>query len=91
VFVIYTPEIKTFLHCVTRIDTGLYFEWDYKVQEIGILHNLDDAIALADEVQQARINEEVFHFSIQVLSLNPWMIPNFNHPEYDLPSKKRVS
>jgi hypothetical protein len=90
-YVIYTPEIKAFLYAIIPVKPVPGLEWDYKIQDIGIIPSNEDAILMAKEVQRIRVAQEIFHFGVQVLELGPNMLPNFTVPVYELSKPERIS
>jgi hypothetical protein len=90
-YVIYTPEIKSFLKSIIPIEPNPGLEWDYKFHDIGIIPTKDDAIFMAKEVQRIRVAQEIFHFSVQVLELESNKLPNFRNPLYELSKPSRIS
>lgn len=90
-YVIYTPEIRTFLQSIIPVDPIPGLEWDYKIHDVGIIPTKDDAILMAKEVQRIRVTQEIFHFGVQVLELGPNKLPNFRIPVYELSKPSRIS
>lgn len=90
-YVIYTPEIKTFLQSIIPVDPIPWLEWDHKIHDIGIIPNKEDAIMIAKEEQRIRVVQEIFHFGVQVLELGPNNLPNFRIPVYELSKPERIS
>ncbi len=90
-YVIYTPEIKAFLHSIIPVKPIPGLEWDYKIHDIGIIPTKEDAILMSNEVQRIRVANEIFHFSVQVLELGPNKLPNFRIPVYELSKPQRIS
>lgn len=88
-FVIYTPEIKTFLQSIIPIEPIPWLEWDYTIHEMGIMPTKEDAITMAKEVQRIRVAQKIFHFGVQVLELGPNSLPNFRIPVYELSKPQR--
>jgi hypothetical protein len=90
-FVIYTPEIKSFLQSIIPIEPIPGLEWDHKIHDIGIIQSKEDAILMAKEVQRIRVAKEIFHFSVQVLELGPNKLFNFRIPIYELSKPARIT
>ncbi len=88
-FVIYTPENKTFLQSIIPVEPIPGLEWDYNIHEIGIIPTKEDAILIAKEVQRVRVSQEIFHFSVQVLELGLNKLPNYRIPVYELSKPQR--
>ena len=82
-FVIYTPEIQQFLQCVVPTTTTPWLEWGNEIHESGILYTKEDAIMMAEEVQQIRAAEKILHYSVQVLKLDSDKQPVFD-PVYEI-------
>ena len=83
-FVIYTPEIQQFLQCVVPTKTTFWLEWDSDIHESGILYTKEDAILMAEDVQQIRASEKILNLSVQVLKLGQDKIPEYNSPVYQI-------
>ncbi len=90
-FVIYTPETQQFLQCVVPRSNTLWLEWDNEIHKSGILYTKEDAIMMADDVQQIRATDEIFHYSVQVLLLDPDKQPNFTNPVYELIALTKIN
>jgi hypothetical protein len=90
-FVIYTPEIKSFLRSIISVKPIPGLEWDHKIHDIGIIPTKEDAILMAKEVQRIRVSQEIFHFGVQVLELGPNNLPNFRIPVLELSKPARIS
>jgi len=90
-FILFTPETKHILQCVIPLDDGPWFEWSRVVHDTSIIPSLEDAAKLAREIQQVRANENLFHYSIQVIPLSPSKVPAFERPAFEISAPRRVS
>jgi hypothetical protein len=90
-FVIYTPELGSFLKSIIPIEPIPWLEWDHKIHDTGNIPSKDDAILMAKEVQRIRVAQEIFHFGVQVLELGSNNLPNFKKPVYELSKPTQIS
>ena len=90
-FILYTPESKHILQCVIPLDNGPWFEWSREIHDTSIIPTLEDAVKLAREIQQVRANEDIFHYSVQVIPLSEKKIPAFERPAFEITAPQRVS
>lgn len=90
-FILYTPETRHILQCVIPLDNGPWFEWSREIHDSSIIPTVEDAAHLAREIQQVRANEDLFHYSIQVIPLSPAKVPDFENPAFEISAPRRVS
>ena len=83
-FVIYTPEFKDFLSAIIPSPRKPGLDWNKHITPTGIIESKEDAILMANEVQRIRAMDNIFHFGVQVLKLNPDKVPEFKSPVFEL-------
>lgn len=90
-FVIYNPEMDTFVAGVFVINQLPNFDWDRRISKANVVDSLDDAVVIANDVREEWLRKECPLYSVQVLRLKSPGLPDFKDPVYDIPSPRRVA
>lgn len=90
-FVIYNPELDTFVSGVIIGSSGPSYEWDRRISKSSTVDTVPDAVTIAQEVREEWIRKSSPIHSVQVLRMKAPGLPDFKNPVFDLPSPRRVS